>query len=77
MKNTGLARHFGMTIRQLRIEAGLSQEEFADKCQLHRTYIGSIERGEKNITLQTASKIAKALNTSLSHLISTMEKTNG
>jgi len=68
-----LAHIFGATIRQMRSEVGLSQEEFAIRCHLHRTYIGSIERGEKNVTLETASKIAKALDINLSLIISRME----
>lgn len=49
-------------ICRLRQNAGLSQESFADKCNLHRTYIGAIERGERNITVNTLARIAEALN---------------
>lgn len=48
-------------IRELRAEAGLSQEQLAGECEVHRTYIGSVERGERNITLLTLERIAKAL----------------
>ena len=51
-------------IRLQREKMGLSQESLADLCGLHRTYIGSIERGERNITLSTLSKIATALKCS-------------
>ena len=68
MTKKSIAVQFGYVLRELRTEAGLSQEAFADKCGLHRTYIGSIERGEKNITIETADKIAKALGLSLSAL---------
>lgn len=61
MYDTELAKKFGVLIRQLRLKQGLSQEAFADRCSLHRTYIGSIERGEKNITIETAQKISRAL----------------
>ncbi|MBO7277459.1 MAG: helix-turn-helix transcriptional regulator [Bacteroidales bacterium] len=44
----------------------LSQEELADRCNVHRTYIGSIERGEKSPTLNTVEKIAKGLNVEIS-----------
>ena len=48
-------------IRTYRKVRGISQEEFADLCQLHRTYIGSVERGERNVTLSTLEAIAKAM----------------
>lgn len=53
---------FGQKLRQLRIDMNLSQEEFAFHVGLHRTYIGQVERAEKNITLKNIGKIAKALN---------------
>lgn len=53
---------FGKKIRDERIELGLSQEELASKANMHRTYIGMIERAEKNITLINMDKIAKAIN---------------
>lgn len=49
------------TIRSRRKEIKLSQEELAERCDLHRTYIGSVERGERNVTLSTLEVIAKAL----------------
>ena len=74
MKNASLARQLGILIRQLRLEAKMSQEEFAHRCGLHRTYIGSIERGEKTITIETANKISEALGISLSQLFQRLEK---
>lgn len=53
---------FGDKVRELRKEKGLSQEELSYKADLHRTYIGMIERAEKNITLTNIEKIAKALD---------------
>lgn len=53
---------FGEKVRELRKEKGLSQEELSFKSDLHRTYIGMIERAEKNITLTNIEKIAKALD---------------
>lgn len=52
---------FGRRTRELRVAAGLSQEALAEKAGLHRTYIGMIERAEKNITLANIEKIARAL----------------
>lgn len=52
---------FGKKVRARRLELGLSQEELADKAGVHRTYIGMIERAEKNITLENIEKIAKSL----------------
>lgn len=49
------------TVRRLRLKLGLSQEGFADRCGLHRTYVGAIERGERNVTLETLQKLAEAL----------------
>jgi len=59
---------FGEIVRDLRKAKGFSQEELADKADLHRTYIGMIERGEKNLTLVNICKIAQALKISLSEL---------
>ena len=59
---------FGNRIRALRNTAGISQEELAFRAGLHRTYLGSIERGERNISLKNIAKIAKALNIKLTEL---------
>ena len=59
---------FGQKVRSERMNLGLSQEELASRVGLHRTYIGMIERAEKNITLENIEKIAKALNISISKL---------
>lgn len=59
---------FGKRVEQLRKEAGLSQEQFAYECEVDRTYIGTIERGEKSPTLNTIAKIAKAFKISKSEL---------
>lgn len=57
-----LNRLVGAEVRRLRTVIGLSQEDFAEKCKIHRTYVGAIERGECNITLSTLRSIALALN---------------
>jgi len=59
---------FGQRVRQLRIEKGYSQEAFALKCRLHRTYIGAVERGERNISLMNIYRIAIALGVSVREL---------
>ena len=59
---------FGNTVREERLKLRLSQEELAEKANLHRTYIGMIERAERNITLENIDKIAKALNLKIKDL---------
>lgn len=60
---------FGERVREIRKEKGLSQEELAFRVDLHRTYIGMIERAEKNITLINIEKIADALEVSINDLM--------
>ncbi len=60
---------FGQKVREVRLGRGLSQEQLAELAGVHRTYIGMIERAEKNITLENIEKIAKALNLSVSELL--------
>jgi transcriptional regulator with XRE-family HTH domain len=60
---------FGMAVREARQALGLSQEAFADTSSLHRTYIGAVERGERNPTLVTIWRIAEALQTSPEMLV--------
>lgn len=56
---------FGHKVREERAKLGLSQEELASRAGVHRTYIGMIERAEKNITLENIEKIARALKISI------------
>ena len=67
---------FGEKVRLLRVSQSLSQEELAFRAGLHRTYIGMIERAEKNITLINIEKLAKALNVSIAELMSNGKKEN-
>jgi transcriptional regulator with XRE-family HTH domain len=60
---------FGEKVRQLRTELGISQEKLAEICALHRTYIGSVERGERNISLINILRISRALKTTPSRLL--------
>lgn len=72
--NIELSKAFGTVVRERRTQLKLSQEELAHKASLHRTYIGMIERGEKNITLENIHKISTALKTSISDLFIQLEK---
>jgi transcriptional regulator with XRE-family HTH domain len=60
---------FGRTVRMYRKRAGHSQEELADRAKIHRTYIGGIERGERNPTLTMIHRLAKALGILPSQLL--------
>lgn len=69
----GLVESFGKVVRRLRSEQGFSQEAFAQRCGLHRTYIGIVERGEKAVTIVTADKIGQALGMTLAELFAELE----
>ena len=60
---------FGNNVRALRKERGFSQEELAHRAGLHRTYVGMIERAEKNISLMNIERIATALEVQISDLL--------
>ena len=68
-----LREKLGRAVRRLRADAGFSQEGFADACGLHRTYIGSVERGETNISLDNIERIARSLGLSVSRLFAEAE----
>ena len=59
---------FGKAIRNRREKLEVSQEEFADMCELDRTYVGGVERGERNLSLINIEKIALAFRVSMSEL---------
>jgi transcriptional regulator with XRE-family HTH domain len=61
--------NFGALVRHFRERIGISQETLADRAEIHRTYIGGIERGERNPTLTMIHKIAKALGVKPSRLL--------
>jgi transcriptional regulator with XRE-family HTH domain len=74
-RDTGLIlKALGQRIRELRTERGYSQEAFADKCGVHRTFMGTIERGESNLSFQNIAKVAATLGVSLSTLFSDLEE---
>ena len=59
----------GENVRTERVRQGLSQEELADKAGFHRTYIGMIERAERNITLRNLERLTEALDVSITYII--------
>ncbi len=74
MSKGDVRTRFGVRVRQLRTERGWSQEAFADMAGLHRTYIGSIERGEQNISLENIQKLASTLGVSLAELFAVFDE---
>ncbi len=66
--NIEIQKQLGARIRELRVKKGLTQEEFAQECNLHRSHMGEIERGETNVTLSTLHTVAKVLGTSIANL---------
>ncbi len=77
MEVRDLLQHLGDRIRELRAARGWSQEDFADVCGLHRTYMGSVERGERNLTLKSLVTISRCLGITVSDLLSGLEKKAG
>ena len=66
----GLLNKFGNRVRELRKAQGLSQEELAEKANLHFTYVGAVEKGERNLSLKAIQKIAHGLGVNISELFS-------
>lgn len=64
---------FGVAVRTLKSARGWSQEEFADRVGLHRTYVGDVERGERNVSLVNIEKFASALDVGLAGLMAEVE----
>jgi transcriptional regulator with XRE-family HTH domain len=64
----------GETVRELRSSAGYSQEAFAAKIKVHRTFMGTIERGKTNVSLDTLERLAKGLGLSVWELMRTAER---
>ncbi|MFC2156513.1 helix-turn-helix domain-containing protein [Acidobacteriota bacterium] len=74
MIKTDIISRLGFITRTKRSQMGLSQEEFAAKIGLHRTYVGSVERGERNLTIKSLVAIATGLGVTVSRLIEEAEK---
>lgn len=64
-----ILKKFAANLKYLRNQKNWSQEKLANKCGLHRTYIGSVERGERNISLMNISRIATALSVKIDDLL--------
>lgn len=64
-----LKKKIGNRVRELRLKQGWSQEEFADRCAIHRGHMGQIERGEKNVSIATLVKIGKGLGMTVSAIL--------
>lgn len=69
MENRNILKLLGNNVKKYRNEMAISQEKLAEIAGFHRTYIGMIERAERNISLLNVEKIAKALNISISQLL--------
>ena len=69
MPSTDILKRFGERVRELRKEQGYSQENFAYACELDRTYVGGIERGERNVALRNIERIADTLGISVAELM--------
>ncbi|WP_239331523.1 helix-turn-helix domain-containing protein [Frankia sp. CiP3] len=69
-----VAAAFGERVRSARLVLGLSQEDLADRAGLHRTYVGSAERGLRNVSLQNIIRLAKALEVTPGQLLDGLEK---
>jgi transcriptional regulator with XRE-family HTH domain len=67
-----IRKKFGKRLRALREDRGWSQEEFADRAGLHRTYVSAVERGVRNPTLSVLERLAKALGVSMAELVQTI-----
>lgn len=70
MNEKNILESFGRRLKEVRLEKGLSQEGLALKCGLDRSYVGGVERGERNISLLNITKIAQALDVSPAKLLS-------
>ena len=68
-----IAVRFGKAVRKSRLEQKISQEELAERCNLHRTYISDIELGKRNVSLENIERIVTALERSLSDFFKEVE----
>ena len=69
MTDSDILEKFGERVRDLRVHGGWSQEAFAEECDLDRTYMGGIERGERNLGLRNIERVAEALGITIAELM--------
>ena len=69
MKTVNLREILSLNIKAFRAKEGISPDEFAARCGLHRTYIGSVERQERNVTLETLNQLAVSMSVSAADLL--------
>jgi transcriptional regulator with XRE-family HTH domain len=74
LKPSATRKHFALNLRKTREHLGLSQEALADAAGLHRTYVGSVERGERNISIDNIERLAAALRVSPASLLEEPKK---
>jgi len=67
--NCSARKIFAKKLREFRMQNGLSQEQLADISELHRTYVGSVERGERNISIDNIERLARALGKQVKDLL--------
>jgi transcriptional regulator with XRE-family HTH domain len=72
-ESSPLLQALGQRIRELRSTQGYSQEGFADRCGVHRTFMGTVERGESNLSFENIARVARGLGITLSALFSDLE----
>jgi CheY-like chemotaxis protein/DNA-binding transcriptional regulator YiaG len=68
VRKTDVKKNFGTSVRVRRKQLGISQEELAERAELHRTYVSDVERGARNVSLESIEKLARALNVSVAAL---------
>jgi transcriptional regulator with XRE-family HTH domain len=73
-RKNAVLRKFGAALRRYRKMARLTQEEFADLCELDRSYVGGVERGERNLTLLNVIKICDSLKVNPSEMLADLNK---
>ena len=73
-RKNAVLRHFGHAVRRERRLQGLSQEACADLCELDRSYLGGVERGERSLTLANVVKICDALKVNVTHMLQELDK---
>src|SRR5678815_905586 len=74
MRGSLITARFGASVRSLRFRLGISQEELAERAEMHRTYIAGIERGARNVTLKSIDRLARALGVSTAALLHPPDK---